>query len=583
MGVLGMYNIQNLREGNENLTQGVQLVRYLDTIRSDLFNSIIYIQNKILENNFNRAEVLDNIQKINGSINENWNEYAKKEPMFDQDLLIKQHGVRETTQSLIKNFDLLTAKLQTEMQNQDFDIAKLKIISTREFFPLVNKVINQLDQLLILHKTDTDRDVYNVRQLSDWLISLSIIWLIISLIILIAITLIIIKGIVKPLEYAVENVDQISVGNIPNELQISSGGELGHLLDAMHKMIASTKTMCISFAAIASGDLTTEAKPRSEKDILGISLNDMLIQMRSMIGEIQDEVNSLTSTSQEILSSLAQLSTGATETASAVTETTTTIEELKQTAHVSADKAKDVLAYAEETLQTVTSSGSSVAATIDDMNQIRDRMQVISDSILKLSEKGLAIAGFMDAVSEIAEQSNLLAVNAALEAAKAGEQGRSFSIVAQQIRILAEQSKGATIQVRSLLSEIQNATNAAVLATDQGAKAVAKGVDQSTNASRAMMELAQKMERFTQAASQIVHSNQQQLIGTEQITIAMSNINDATNQHVEQLKQIETALESLNRVSSNLKELISQYKLVQGSKDLLSKSKEKRSTLLNIR
>lgn len=197
--------------------------------------------------------------------------------------------------------------------------------------------------------------------------------------------------------------------------------------------------------------------------------------------------------------------------------------------------------------------------TIEDMNQIRDRMQIISDRILKLSEKGLAIAAIMDTVNEIAEQSNLLAVNAAIEAAKAGEVG--FSVVAQEMRTLAEQSKGATIQVKALLGDIQHATSEAVLATEQGSKAVAKGVEQSLQTSHAIKELADKMAKVKQAADQIVLSNQEQLIGTEQITIAMSQISDTTNQLVEHLKQIELAVSSLNHVGSSLKGLTDKYRI----------------------
>ena len=230
-------------------------------------------------------------------------------------------------------------------------------------------------------------------------------------------------------------------------------------------------------------------------------------------------------------------------------------------ANVSVGKAKDVLADAEETLIAVTTSEKSVMATIQDMNQIHDRMEIISDSTLKLSERSAAIAEIMDTVTDIAEQSNLLAVNAAIEAAKAGDFGRGFGVVAQEIRNLAEQSKGATVNVRSLLSEIQQATTAALLATKQGSIAVEKGVQQSIQTTNTIKELAGKMTRVTQASNQIVLSNQQQLLGTEQITTAMTHINDATNQHVEHLKQIETAVEKLNQVGESLKDMTDHYRI----------------------
>ncbi len=541
MGILGTYNIRSLRQENENLVQGMALVKRLYVIKQSLTDQLLFQERIIANGNLKQSAQVEHLKKTGAIINENWTSYSSVEPMFEDDLLMKQHSMKADTQQLIKNLEASLVKIENDLQERPIDIQQLNQLINKELFPKYSSIVDNIDQLISLHAEDTSRDYSTYIRLFDTVEYLTYLCLIASMILLILITLLIIRSIVNPLTYAVKNLEFIANGNVSNEIEVTSGGELGSLLESMQFMSN---------------------------------------QLREMIQEMQQEVTVLTSSSKEIMASQSQLAAAATETASAVTETSTTIEELKQTAHVSADKAKDVLAYAEETLQTVTASGTAVGETIEDMNQIRDRMQVISDSILKLSEKGLAIAGFMDSVSEIAEQSNLLAVNAALEAAKAGEQGRSFSIVAQQIRILAEQSKGATIQVRSLLSEIQNATNAAVLATDQGSKAVSKGVDQSTQASRAMMDLAQKMEKFTQAASQIVHSNQQQLIGTEQITVAMSNINDATTQHVEQLRQIETAIESLNRVSTTLLELISQYKTKDLKKENIKQTSLRRTRQL---
>src|SRR5690606_7732014 len=126
------------------------------------------------------------------------------------------------------------------------------------------------------------------------------------------------------------------------------------------------------------------------------------------------------------------------------------------------------------------------------------------------SEQGQAIGEIIAAVNDLAEQSNLLAVNAAIEAAKAGEHGRGFAVVAQEVRSLAEQSKQATAQVRTILQDIQKATTAAVLATEQGSKAVEDGVRQTTEAGEAIAALAEMIDEAAQAATQIAASSQQQ-------------------------------------------------------------------------
>jgi methyl-accepting chemotaxis protein len=120
----------------------------------------------------------------------------------------------------------------------------------------------------------------------------------------------------------------------------------------------------------------------------------------------------------------------------------------------------------------------SVQASIEAMHRIQEHMASIAESIVRLSEQGQTIGEIIATVNDLAEQSNLLAVNAAIEAAKAGEQGKGFAVVAQEVKSLAEQSKQATAQVRTILNDIQTAMSAAVMATEQGSKAVDAGVKQ---------------------------------------------------------------------------------------------------------
>jgi methyl-accepting chemotaxis protein len=326
-------------------------------------------------------------------------------------------------------------------------------------------------------------------------------------------------------------------------------------------MIATAKRMSEVLVSVSNGDLTVQVKPRSEQDTLGISLEKMTNNLHRIVSNLQGEVATLTSSSKEIVGSVSQVATGSAETAAAVAETTTSVEELKQTAHISEEKAKDVLFSADETLQIVNMSEKSLQMTINDMGEINDKMHAISFGIVKLSEHGQTIRGIIDSVNDLAEQSNVLAVNAAIEAAKAGEHGKSFSVVAQEIRTLAEQSKAATIQVRAILNDIQNATSEAVLATEQGSKAVEKGMKQSSETSEFMQKLIQSMGIVSEKAGEISDASAQQLIGVGQVTIAMNNIRDAAAQHVDHMKQIETAVVSLNLVGESLKEIADEYKI----------------------
>lgn len=195
------------------------------------------------------------------------------------------------------------------------------------------------------------------------------------------------------------------------------------------------------------------------------------------------------------------------------------------------------------------------------MNRIREQMESIADSVVRLSEQGQTIGEIIATVNDLAEQSNMLAVNAAIEATRAGEYGRGFAVVAQEVRSLAEQSKQATIQVRSILMELQKATSAAVMATEQGSKAVAQGVKQATDAGESIRALTGTSNEAAQAAIQIAASSQQQLIGMDQIASAISNIRQATSQNLAGTRQLEASAVSLQELGGRLKVLVERQRV----------------------
>jgi methyl-accepting chemotaxis protein len=162
-------------------------------------------------------------------------------------------------------------------------------------------------------------------------------------------------------------------------------------------------------------------------------------------------------------------------------------------------------------------------------------------------------------VNDLAEQSNLLAVNAAIEAAKAGDQGKGFAVVAQEVKSLAEQSKQATGQVRGILGDIQKATSAAVLATEQASRAVESGVQLSGEAGESIRALAESIADAAGAATQIAVSAQQQLIGIDQSVLAIQSIREASGQNVLSTRQTESAAQKLHQLGLNLKQLLDQY------------------------
>lgn len=291
---------------------------------------------------------------------------------------------------------------------------------------------------------------------------------------------------------------------------------------------------------------------------MGVVIAAILLgaSFKSIVKKLQEEIIILSTAGNEIKTSISEASSGTSETAASVTETTTTVEELKQTAEIAADKAKKVAEVSNDAINILNTGEKNLEKTIEGMLHIQNGMSTISESIIKLSEHSQSIGKIIDSVNELAEQSHLLAVNAAIEAAKAGEQGKGFSVVAQEVRSLAEQSKQATIQVRSILSDIQNATSAAVMATEEGTKAVNNGVEMSNQIGISIQSLSEGINKVSEASSQIALSSEQQLVGVSQVNVAMANIREATEQHVEHMRLIERAIEGMNNVGASLKDLV---------------------------
>ncbi|NKE73443.1 HAMP domain-containing methyl-accepting chemotaxis protein [Candidatus Manganitrophus noduliformans] len=288
--------------------------------------------------------------------------------------------------------------------------------------------------------------------------------------------------------------------------------------------------------------------------ISGLTIGVLLT--RSITRQLREAIAQLSSSSAEILAMTTQVAAGAAETATAISETTTTVEEVKQTAQVASQKAKYVSETAQKASQSSQTGRRSVEGSIEGMGRIREQTESIAESIVRLSEQSQAIGEIIATVSDLAEQSNLLAVNASIEAAKAGEQGKGFAVVAQEVRSLAEQSKQATAQIRTILSDIQKATSGAVMATEQGSKAVEAGVAQSTEAGESIRVLAESIVEAAQASTQIAASSQQQLVGMDQVAMAMENIKQASTQNVASTKQAETAAQGLHELGQKLKHLL---------------------------
>jgi methyl-accepting chemotaxis protein len=271
---------------------------------------------------------------------------------------------------------------------------------------------------------------------------------------------------------------------------------------------------------------------------------------------LQETTGVLASGAAEILAATTQQASGAAETSAAVAQTVTTVDEVAQTADQAAERARSVSESAQRAAEIGKAGRDAVEASTVAMAGVKDQVESIAESIVALAEQAQAIGEIIATVNDIAEQTNLLALNASVEAARAGEHGRGFAVVASEVKSLADQSKKATVQVRQILGEIQRATSAAVLTTEQGTKQVSATARQVVEAGETIRSLAAAISQSAQAAAQIVASAGQQSAGMGQIRQAMLNIREATQQNLASTSQAEKAAQDLNALGGRLLMLV---------------------------
>ena len=254
----------------------------------------------------------------------------------------------------------------------------------------------------------------------------------------------------------------------------------------------------------------------------------------------------------ELSATSRQQASGAAQQASAISEVTSTIEEMGYTARQIAQSAENVSQVAEQTLEAVGRGQSAVDETVAAMEGIKSRVQELADKVLALGEHSQRIGEIIEIINDIADETHLLALNAAIESAGAGEHGRRFAVVAAEVKNLANRAMESAKEVRGIIAEIQRATNASVMAAEEGLKQTERGVNQVYQAGRAMEEIVLLAQRTAEAAQEISLATTQQRTASEQIVETMREIAEVANQTAEGSRQLAEAAATLSEIAEQL-------------------------------
>jgi len=368
-------------------------------------------------------------------------------------------------------------------------------------------------------------------------------------------------AVIGPLRVVAEYIERLSEGGIVSKITTSYNGDFNEIKNNLNRFLDIRNMTNRVVYKITKGDLTTVVTPISEKDAWANALAQMLANLCQLVSQMQEATDNISRANSNISAATAEQAATVTEQAASVTETATTVEEVRQTAKQSVERAQLVSEMASNTLKLAGNGLEAAKRTEDGILGLKDQVRHIAETILNLSEQTLQIGEIIASVNDIANQSNLLALNAAMEAARAGEAGRGFAVVAGEVRNLAEQSRQATAQVSGILGEIQKAANTAVMVTEKGTKSAEAGVELAQTTGDSIRVIREHTQQVVAASEQIATSARQQLVGMDQITRAMENINQGATHTQKGMQQVDQAAQSLDDLARQLTSLVKQYKI----------------------
>ncbi len=364
--------------------------------------------------------------------------------------------------------------------------------------------------------------------------------------------------IARPLARMTVTFKRVAQGDLnQSAFDANSSDEIGLLAEALNGLLNQMKELNRHAQAIAAGDLSRQISARGDLADTFREMVDSLIEITSKLEELSVNMEKQTSA---ILTTAKEQEAGAAEQAATVSEVTSTMEELAATARQISNSAESVTQSAEETAQAVKDGRDSLFSFVQSMNSIETGNKTINDNIISLNRHVQQIGGIIELINDIADRTDLLALNAALEGTKAGEAGKGFLLVAAEMRRLAENVISSTSEIKKLISEVTEATNATVMATESGLKATREGAERAGQAERAFGRIVDSIEETRKASKQISLATQQQNTGTDQIVSAMGEVSDVAQQGLEGIRQTTQAVSDLSAITSQLKILLSKYK-----------------------
>ncbi|KAA3618368.1 MAG: HAMP domain-containing protein [Calditrichaeota bacterium] len=407
------------------------------------------------------------------------------------------------------------------------------------------------------------------------------------------------KNILKPVIKLQDSAIKVASGNYDTLVDINSEDEIGILASSFNDMVKKIEQVTLELkeekagieikvdkavreseeqrkyltdsvqeilgkmAKFAAGDLTVRLETNSEDDIgkLFSGFNLIVQNIKKIIIKVTESVHETVKASAQISSSAEEMATGSQEQSMQTAEVSSAIEQMAATIMQTTQNATEAAESAKSSGSTAKEGGSVVKETIIGIDNIAHVVSEAAGIVDVLGENSEKIGEITQVINDIADQTNLLALNAAIEAARAGEQGRGFAVVADEVRKLAERTTTATKEIEEMIGKIQSETGKAVIAMRNGKDETVKGKELAQKADTSLGAIIDSSGNVRNIVEQVATANEEQSFTVKQISKSVEAINQVAQESATGVEQIARASEDLNQLTENLQSLINQFKV----------------------